>query len=249
MSRRSPASSATRSECSPAQLIRKSASNSPAGVVTLQPAPSRRTDSARAPVTTRAPRSVSLRDQGVADPGIIHDAFLRHAQRGHAAHVGFDLAHLFARHPAQALEPVGGAALVEGAQARHFGVVHRHHELAADFVRDRVLPAELHHLANAGDGQARLHRSRFVVQAAVQHAAVVAGLVAAHACLFFQYADARAGKTLAQAVRRGQSHDTPADDHYPLGIHERTSSVVYGPTCISPPEGRGCRTRSWYSVK
>ena len=100
-----------------------------------------------------------------------------------------------------------------------------------------------------GHRQARLHRSRFVVQAAVQYAAVVARLVAAHARLFFQYADARARKTLAQTVRRGQPHDASANDHYPLGIHERTSSVVYGPTCISPSEGRGCRTPSWYSVK
>ena len=69
------------------------------------------------------------------------------------------------------------------------------------------------------DRQSRLHRPRLVVQAAVQHAAVVPGLVAAHAGLLFQHADPRARETLGQAVSRGQPHDAAADNHHPLGIH------------------------------
>ena len=159
------------------------------------------------------------RDQSIANLGIVHDAFLRHAQRGDAAHVGLNLAHLLAGHPAQAFQTVGDTALVEGAQAGRFGLIHRHHELAADLVRNGILLAELHHLANPRDGQARLHRSRFVVQPAVQHAAVMARLVAAHARLLFQHADARPWKAFGEAIRRRQSHDAAADNYHSLGIH------------------------------
>ena len=151
-------------------------------------------------------------DQRGAHAGVIHDAFLGHAQRGHAAHVRFDLAHLLTLEPAQAFESVGGAALVQGAQALDFDFAGGDHELAADFVRDGVLLAERHHLADAGNGQPGFHGTRLVIEAAVQHAAVVAGLVASHARLLFQQGDARAGKSFTQLVGGGQAHDASADD-------------------------------------
>src|ERR1019366_10094293 len=122
-----------------------------------------------------------------------------------------DLAHLAAVEPAQPFEAVGGAALLEVAQARHFAVIGRHHQLSADIVRDSVFPAELRHLADARNREPRSQRSRFVVEAAVQHAAVVSGLVLADRTFLFEYRNPGAGKPLAQPVSGGQSNDAAAD--------------------------------------
>ena len=94
---------------------------------------------------------------------------------------------------AQALQPVLLAALVEGAQALQFGFIHRHDQLAADFVGDAVVAAEGGHFLDAGDGQTGLERAGLVIKAGMEHAAVVAGLMAADVGLFFQNDDARPG--------------------------------------------------------
>ena len=104
-------------------------------------------------------------------------------------------------------------------ESRNLILTGRDHQLSADLMGHSVVDAELHHLANAGDGQARLHRSRFVVEAAVQYAAIVAGLVTPHARLFLENPYARAGEALAQTVRGGQPHDAAADNRDSSGIH------------------------------
>jgi len=55
----------------------------------------------------------------------LHYTILRDAQGRQAGHMGLDLEHLGAREPAQSFEAIGDAALVQGAQAGHFRVVHR----------------------------------------------------------------------------------------------------------------------------
>ena len=67
------------------------------------------------------------------------------------------------------------------AQPGDFGLVGGDHQLAADLVRDAVFAAERDHLPDAVDRQPRLDRPGLVVEAAVQHAAVVAGLMPADA--------------------------------------------------------------------
>ena len=103
MSRRSPASSATRSQCRPAQLMRKSPSKSPAGVSATHPLPDARRRSTRAPVWTRGAARGQFGHQRLADLRVIDDAFLRNPQRRHAAHVRLDLAHGLASQPLAAL--------------------------------------------------------------------------------------------------------------------------------------------------
>ncbi len=170
--------------------------------------------STRAPVYLGAARGQQLRGQRLADPRVIHDAFLRDAQRRHAAHVRLDLAHLLAAQPAQAFEAVGSAALLEAAQTRHFAFIGRHHQLAADLVRHTMLLAECHHLADSGYRQPRFSRAGLVIETAVQDAAVVAGLVPPDSGLLFEQSDARAGKALSETVRGRQADDAAADDDH-----------------------------------
>ena len=237
-------------ECRPAQLIRKSAANSPAGVVG-HPSSALAANrlGARARHHARAAFD-EFRHQGGADAGIIHDALLRHAQRRHAAHVRFDLAHLLARQPAQVL-PARWPCRARGGRAGASLPLRRPPPPACR--RSRVESRSPGKTPPSGGCPSP-------PGAPSPSPACSTGRNAARRCcgrsgagprppLFPARVIARARKTLAQTVRRGQPHDAAANDHYPLGIHERTSSVVYGPTCISPSEGRGCRTPSWYSVK
>ena len=85
-------------------------------------------------------------------------------------------------------------------------------DLAADLIVDAVLVAErLHHrLATAAvDG---LHAAGLVVNAAVQHAAVVAGLVVGERLLLFEDDDLLVGVAGRQLVRGGEADDAAADD-------------------------------------
>src|SRR5580658_10248353 len=76
-----------------------------------------------------------------------------------------------------------------------------------------MLLAEIHHLADSGDGEPGLPRAGLVIKAGVEHAAVVPALMAADAGLFFENGDAGIGKTLPQPPRGCESDDAPADDY------------------------------------
>jgi len=78
-------------------------------------------------------------------------------------------------------------------------------------VRDVGLLAKLDHLPDALDRQHRLGRAGLVIKAAVQHAAVVAALVAADFRLFFQQTNAVAGLRGLQTPSRRQADDASAD--------------------------------------
>ncbi len=88
------------------------------------------------------------------------------------------------------------------------------HQFAADLVRDAVFAAELDHLPDALDGQARFDGTRLVVEAGVEHAAVVAGLVPSDGRLFFEDGDFGIGKTLPEAVSSGKSYQPATDDEH-----------------------------------
>ena len=141
--------------------------------------------------------------QHLADTRIIDNALLRHAQGRDAADVRLNLAHLGTVYPAKSFETVGSAAIEQALQAGQFAFVGGDHEFAADVVGDGVFAAELHHLSDPGDSQPRFSGSGLVVQAAVQHAAIVTGLVAAHPVFLFEHADARVRKPFRQAICRG----------------------------------------------
>ncbi len=109
-------------------------------------------------------------------------------------------------------DPVLPAALHEGVQAGQLGAVGRDDQLAGDGMRDAVLGAELDHLGGAPHGVARLEGAGAVVDAAVDDAAVAAGLMPGGARFLLQHRDTCARCGAGDRVRRRQTDD-PAADH------------------------------------
>src|SRR5262249_18285950 len=156
--------------------------------------------------------SVDRSDQSLTDPGIIDDALLRNAQRRDAAYMRLDLAHLLAAEHAQTFQSILAAPLVQIVQTGQLLRAGGDHKLAADLVRNRVLLAEFNHLADTAHRESCFGRARFVIKAAVQHAAVVTGLMPAGGILLFEDSDGGAGKALAQAKSSRQANDPTADN-------------------------------------
>src|SRR5262245_9369536 len=75
-----------------------------------------------------------------------------------------------------------------------------------------MLLAEFNHLPDAANSQPRLSRAWFVVQPAMQHAAVVAALMLADGRFLLEHRDFRVGKALTQPKGRRQPYDAAADD-------------------------------------
>ena len=159
-----------------------------------------------------APEFFDFDDEAGADLGVIDDAFLGDVEGCEAADVGLDFEHFFALEEAEAGEAVGGAAFVEAVEAFEFGFVGGDDEFAADFVGDGVGLAEGDHFADAGDGEPGLEGAGLVVEAGVEDAAVVAGLVLAGAALFFEEGDGGAGTGEEEFVGGGETDDAAADD-------------------------------------
>src|SRR5678816_2380904 len=93
-------------------------------------------------------------------------------------------------------------------------------------MRDRILLAERHHLADAGHCEPRLHRAGLVVEPAVEHSAIVSGLVAADGVFLLEHGDARIGKLLPEAVGRRQSDDATADDNDVAGLADHARAIL-----------------------
>ena len=110
-------------------------------------------------------------------------------------------------------EAVLCAAVEEGFQARKFLLRRGDDDFSADFVRDVVLPAEVDHLADAGDGETGFLGAGLVIQAGVQDAAIVSALMAADGGLFFEHGDAGVGEALGEAPGGGEADDSSADDY------------------------------------
>ena len=142
----------------------------------------------------------------VADPG------LRGVQAGDAGDVRLVLADAVRAEPGER-HAVGGAALEELLQPRQLVLRRGDHDLAGHLVRDPVLAAELDHLPGALDRVPRFAAAGHVVEATVDHAAVVAGLVRGEPLLLLQHQHAQVRPGAAELVRRGHADDPAADDH------------------------------------
>ena len=91
--------------------------------------------------------------------------------------------------------------------------------LAADFVGDPSSCAELLHRLLAGPAVERLERAGLVVDAGVQDAGVVAGLVGGDRGSFSSTVTGGRGN-VPETVGRGQAHDAAADDREVVGGHK-----------------------------
>ena len=77
---------------------------------------------------------------------------------------------------------------------------------------DRVTLAELVHPARAVDAELGLERARLVIDAGVEHAGVVAGLVTSNLLLALEQRDAQSRLAIQQLVRECQPDDATTDD-------------------------------------
>ena len=118
--------------------------------------------------------------QGAGDGGEIDDSGAGGVQCRHASAFRLDLADLAGVDAAQARDAVGVGALFQVGQPGQFVFADRDDELAAAFDRDLVLLAVLVHELRAGHAQPGLERAGGVVNAGMDDAGVVAGLVLGH---------------------------------------------------------------------
>jgi hypothetical protein len=126
--------------------------------------------------------------------------------------VGLDLAELGGVEPLEAFEAVLLAADFEVTQALDFGFGGGDDDFSANLMGDGVLAAEVGHEPDSAHGEAGFQRAGFVVEAAVEDAAVVRALVAAGAILFFKNAYRSTRFFQEQLAGDGQTHDPPPDD-------------------------------------
>jgi hypothetical protein len=147
--------------------------------------------------------------------------------------MGFDLAHLAWAEDLETFEAILAAALIEVHEAGDLFFVSGDDEFAAYLMGDGVLAAEIDHLADAGDGESGLEGARLIVEAAVEDAAVVAGLMAADGGLLFEQGNARIGTALEQAPGSGKADDTsPRYEIRGVG-HEVCSNAELGGVILS----------------
>ena len=144
-------------------------------------------------------------------PAVVDDAGLGRVQPVQRAHVRLDLGDAVAIHPCQAGHAVGGAAALELVQARHLAGLGCHDQLAAPLDRDLPRIAVLVQLAGAGHAQRRLQRSRLVVDALVDDAGVVAGLVRRDRPFALQHLQRQLRMAASQLAGRGQAEDAGTD--------------------------------------
>jgi len=119
------------------------------------------------------------------DGVVISDAFLGHVNGGDAGGVRFDFFDFVAIEFAQAFKAVGIAAFPETFESGQFVGSGGDDDFAALLVGDLVLAAESEHLLQTANGELGFVRTGFVIEAGVEDAAVVAGLVLAEGLFFF----------------------------------------------------------------
>src|SRR5207302_1064142 len=106
------------------------------------------------------------------------------------------------------------------------------------------------HLALTLDAQARLQRARSVVNARMQHAAVVARLVLADARFLVEHSQPQAWKSAEQFAAHGQSENSGTDYHDVAAFCPTVRPKVCSACAKSSPnawaaeESRSARTTS-----
>ena len=133
-------------------------------------------------------------------------------EAGHGAAVWFDLLDAVSVDALEAFDFVLQPESVDFLEHGELVLRGRGDHLAADIVVDAIFLGKGHQFMAALDAIGGLERSGRVVQSAVDHAAVVAGLVIAQDVLLFEQGDAGVGVTALQLVERCGSDDAAADD-------------------------------------
>ena len=122
------------------------------------------------------------------------------------------LANLFATEELKTGQSVGSAALKQGMEAGDLLFFSCHDNLAAEFIGNAVLRAEVNHPSNSLHRQARLCGTWLVVQAAVQNPTVVSGLMTGGTTFLLKKKQLSFWIPLKKLVCRSQANDSAADD-------------------------------------
>ena len=115
-------------------------------------------------------------------------------------------------------------------------VLGRDHNLPAKLEWDVVFRAEFDHAANSLDCQPRLRGTGLVVEPAVQHAAVVPGLMARRAAFLFEEKKLCAGHTPEELASCRQTNNPTSDDD-DSSLHSDQSTGI--PFCSDYPRMAG----------
>ena len=153
-------------------------------------------------------RGVFLRDGNV-----VGDSRRRHMQGANSGAVRLNLAQLFRAEDGKVGDAIGHASPVKLLERGQLVFAGSDHHLAANFMGDAVFPAECHHCGcplHAGLG---FEGAGLVVEARMDHPAVVAGLVGGNPVLLLDDQQARGGKPLREGHAGGKPDDAAADNH------------------------------------
>jgi hypothetical protein len=130
-----------------------------------------------------------------------------------AAHVRLDVGDLGGGDAPQARDAVGGAAALELVELRPLGLRHRDDQLAVAARGQAALDAVVVELARALGAEPGLERAGRVVDAGVQDAGIVPGLVEALDGLALEHRDGAVGPARQQLARDREADDAGAHDH------------------------------------
>src|SRR5260370_13380276 len=107
-------------------------------------------------------------------------------------------------------------------------------------MRNPMSRAELHHLPRPRHTKPRLQRSRLVINATVDHSAIVSRLMPSHSRLFLQNHHAQARELLGRLHGKRKPHNPPAN-HRNVISHKPMQGRASAPvqpvqTTAAPPE-------------
>src|SRR5579872_128133 len=141
-----------------------------------------------------------------------------------------DLAQFLETDQPQTRQPVGLSALAQFFQPRQLDFSCGDDDLPAHVVGHAMLAAELHHRGGSGDAQPSLQRSGLVVDAGVDHAAIVPALVAGNTTFLLQHQQALAWEAARDLQRYTEANGATTDDDYvvPRIEHAKTRGEVPG---------------------
>src|SRR5215475_13804105 len=97
-------------------------------------------------------------------------------------------------------------------QPRNLGFVRSDHQLPTDLVRDIMVATKGGHLLNPGNSQPRFDRPGLVIKPAMQHTAVMGGLVLTRLGLLFQNGNPGPGK-FGRGFESRLQPDNPTTDY------------------------------------
>ena len=164
------------------------------------------------PGADHAPAPRELRGVGPRHLRVVDDPGLRHEERRDPGGVRLVLAELLGAEASHPIQAVGLAASLELVEPRHLVGARGDDDLPAPLEADPVLLAEALEERAPASARRRLEGAGFVVEARVDHAAVVARLVRGEGRLLLQHDERQPRAAGEQCQRRREADDASSDD-------------------------------------